>query len=57
MVAVLIWLTGALAAWAEAPAATRALRLSALIVAGALVYTLATLAGGLRPRHLEKGGA
>jgi putative peptidoglycan lipid II flippase len=63
MVAVLVWQTGAiwqtgpLAAWAEARAMTRAWRLSTLIAAGALVYTLATLAGGLRPRHLTKGGS
>jgi hypothetical protein len=55
MVAVLAWQTGELAVWTEAPATTRATRLSVLIVIGALVYGLATLAGGLRLRHLEKG--
>lgn len=57
MGAVLAWQTGALPSWAEAPATARALRLSGLIVAGALTYVLATLAAGLRPRHLEKGGS
>jgi putative peptidoglycan lipid II flippase len=55
MVAVLAWQTGGEAEWTEATAAVRATRLSVLIAIGALVYGLATLAGGLRLRHLEKG--
>jgi putative peptidoglycan lipid II flippase len=57
MLAVLVWQTGGLPEWAEATAAVRATRLSVLIVVGALVYAVATLAGGLRPRHLEKGAS
>jgi putative peptidoglycan lipid II flippase len=57
MVALLAWQTGGLPLWAEATAAVRATRLSVLVVVGALVYALATLAGGLRPRHLEKGAS
>ncbi|RPH98028.1 MAG: murein biosynthesis integral membrane protein MurJ [Lysobacterales bacterium] len=57
MIALLVWQTGALPAWAEATATDRATRLSVLIVVGALVYGLTTLAAGLRPRHLVKGSS
>jgi putative peptidoglycan lipid II flippase len=57
MVAVLLWLIGEPAQWAEAGALSRALRLAWLIALGAAVYAVATLAGGLRLRHLEKGSS
>lgn len=57
MVALLVWQTGALPLWAEAPATVRATRLSVLVIVGALVYAAATLAAGLRLRHLEKGAS
>jgi hypothetical protein len=57
MVALLLWQYGDLQAWAEAGAISRAVRLASLIAAGAGVYAVATLAGGLRKRHLEKGSS
>ena len=57
MVAVLLWLIGEPAQWAEAGALSRALRMAWLIALGAAVYAVATLAGGLRLRHLEKGSS
>lgn len=55
MLAVLLWQAGGPEHWAGADALQRALRLTGLIAAGAAVYAAATLAGGLRARHLEKG--
>jgi putative peptidoglycan lipid II flippase len=57
MAAVLVWQTGDLGQWAQAGAVSRAVRLAALIALGAAVYAAATLAGGLRVRHLGKGGS
>ena len=57
MAAVLVWQTGELSQWAQADAVSRAIRLAALIAVGAAVYAAATLAGGLRVRHLGKGGS
>jgi putative peptidoglycan lipid II flippase len=57
MVAALAWQHAALDAWAAATALERTWRLSALIGLGAAVYVVATLAGGLRLRHLEKGAS
>jgi len=57
MVTVLWWQYGEVADWAAASAATRAVKLTALIGFGAVVYAAATLAGGLRYRHLEKGAS
>jgi len=55
MVAALLWLNDASSQWATRDATSRAYHLVLLIVVGAGVYTAATLAGGLRLRHLEKG--
>jgi len=57
MAAVLVWLNGPPAEWATWGAASRGYRLAFLIVAGIVVYVIATLAGGLRLRHLEKGAS
>ena len=57
MAAVLVWQTGELHQWAQAGAVARAMRLAALIALGAAVYAVAALAGGLRVRHLGKGGS
>jgi putative peptidoglycan lipid II flippase len=57
MGAVLIWQTGSLSHWEQAGAVSRGLRLTWLVALGAAVYTIATLAGGLRLRHLEKGSS
>lgn len=57
MVAALLWQSGELADWAAASALERSLRLLVLIGLGALVYSVGTLAGGLRLRHLEKGAS
>jgi len=55
MAALLLWQMGEPAQWQAAGATERAWRLTALVVLGAGVFTAATLAGGLRKRHLEKG--
>jgi putative peptidoglycan lipid II flippase len=57
MGAALIWQTGDLSQWEQAGAVSRGLRLTWLVALGAAVYTIATLAGGLRLRHLEKGSS
>jgi putative peptidoglycan lipid II flippase len=57
MVAVLAWLSDPPAQWAAWGASSRTYRLVFLIVLGAVVYVLATLAGGLRLRHLAKGAS
>jgi len=57
MVAVLAWLIDPPDQWAGWSAASRSYRLAFLIVLGAVVYMIATLAGGLRLRHLEKGAS
>jgi putative peptidoglycan lipid II flippase len=57
MVAVLAWLNHPPTQWAEWGASSRSYHLAFLIVLGAGVYTVATLAGGLRLRHLEKGAS
>ena len=57
MSAVVILQHGAIAEWAQASAFDRARRLTLLIGLGALVYAVALAAGGLRPRHLEKGAS
>jgi len=57
MVAVLAWLNDPPAQWAAWSAASRGYRLAFLIVLGAAAYVIATLAGGLRLRHLEKGAS
>jgi len=57
MVGVLLWQAGDLPQWSEAGAISRALRLTWLIALGSAIYTAATLAGGLRLRHLEKGSS
>jgi len=57
MVAALVWQTAEPAQWAQWGAAKRSYHLVFLIALGAMVYTAATLAGGLRVRHLEKGAS
>jgi putative peptidoglycan lipid II flippase len=57
MVAMLVWLNDPPAQWAVWSASTRTYHLVFLIFLGAVVYTVATLAGGLRLRHLEKGAS
>jgi len=57
MAAVLAWQTADPQQWAAWGATSRGLRLGYLIVLGAVVYSLATLAGGLRIGHLEKGSS
>jgi putative peptidoglycan lipid II flippase len=55
MAALLTWWSPDLGRWAAAGAMERGLRLGGLLLAGMLAYVVATLAGGLRLRHLEKG--
>jgi peptidoglycan biosynthesis protein MviN/MurJ (putative lipid II flippase) len=57
MLAALVWLQDPPSQWASWGASTRGYRLVFLIVLGAVVYAAATLAGGLRLRHLEKGAS
>lgn len=55
MAAALAWQHAGVSEWADATASTRAWRLVILIGLGAAVYAVATVVGGLRPRHLGKG--
>ena len=57
MVAVLVWQHGSVPEWTGARAWSRAGRLTLLVSAGALVYLVALVAGGLRRQHLEKGSS
>jgi putative peptidoglycan lipid II flippase len=57
MVAVLAWQAVDPQQWAAWGATSRGIRLAYLIVLGAVVYSAATLAGGLRIGHLEKGSS
>ena len=52
---VIIWQTGAVGTWADAPAFARAMKLTLLILSGIAIYGVTLLLGGLRRRHLEKG--
>ncbi len=55
MVGALFWLGDAPSQWAGWGASSRTARLVLLIGTGVVVYGCATLLGGLRIRHLEKG--
>jgi putative peptidoglycan lipid II flippase len=57
MVAVLLWQSAEPAQWAQWGATARSSRLVYLIALGAAVFAVATLAGGLRLHHLEKGAS
>jgi putative peptidoglycan lipid II flippase len=57
MVAALAWRHAGLEQWATATALGRTGQLAALVGLGAAVYVAATLAGGLRLHHLEKGSS
>jgi putative peptidoglycan lipid II flippase len=57
MVAALAWLSDDPSQWASWGATSRTSHLAFLIVLGAVVYVAATLLGGLRLRHLEKGAS
>jgi putative peptidoglycan lipid II flippase len=57
MVAVLLWQSAEPAQWAQWGATARTTRLVFLITLGAAVFAVATLAGGLRLHHLEKGAS
>jgi putative peptidoglycan lipid II flippase len=57
MVAALLWQFGEVQAWADAAAFERASRLTVLILLGVVIYGMAILLGGLRPKHLEKGAS
>ncbi len=56
MTVLLLWLNPGLAAWAEARAGERALRLGLYIGAGAAMYGVAAFLVGLRPAHFARGG-
>jgi len=55
MVGALLWLNDDPSQWARWGASSRTTQLVFLIVTGVVVYGGATLLGGLRIRHLEKG--
>jgi putative peptidoglycan lipid II flippase len=57
MVIALIWLGDEPSLWANWSATNRAFHLAYLVALGAMVYAVATLLGGLRLRHLEKGAS
>jgi len=57
MVAALVWQSAAAQQWALWSAITRGFHLVWLILLGAVVYGVATLAGGLRIGHLERGSS
>jgi putative peptidoglycan lipid II flippase len=57
MVAAIWWQFGQLGEWIDASAINRTMRLCWIIFLGIVVYGLATLSGGLRKHHLEKGAS
>jgi putative peptidoglycan lipid II flippase len=57
MAAVLLWQAGDRGEWAQADAVSRGLRLVWLVALGSAAYAVATLGGGLRLHHLEKGSS
>ena len=57
MVIALAWLSDESSQWARWSATVRAFHLTYLVALGAAVYAAATLLGGLRLRHLEKGAS